>query len=70
MWDQLTNPENQSSEYLAVKAREMEEMERFMEELNGSPDPCVLYRWRDAVTDIRQMLQKRATTDGDRTLFL
>lgn len=70
MWNQLTDPENQTREYLAAKAREMAEMEAFMKGLNENPDPCVLYRWRDAVTDIKQMLQKRAAEDGDRTLFM
>ena len=53
MWNQLTDPENQTREYLAAKAREMAEMEAFMKGLNENPDPCVLYRWRDAVTDIK-----------------
>ena len=70
MWNQLTDPENQTREYLAAKAREMAEMEAFMKGLNENPDPCVLYRWRDAVTDIKQMLQKRAAEDGDRSLFM
>ena len=34
MWNQLTDPENQTREYLAAKAREMAEMEAFMKGLS------------------------------------
>lgn len=59
-----------AEEYAQVKAAEMAEMQGYMDACKESPDPRIMYRWRRAVTDLKNMLETSAEIYGDKALFL
>lgn len=56
--------------YRALKSGELEDMQSMMDYIKESGDPAIAYRWRRAVTDIKNILETSAELYGDKPLFL
>lgn len=56
-------------DYAAKKSAEMADMQKYVDAIQSSSDPIVMYRKGRAVTDIKEMLESGAEIYGDKVLY-
>lgn len=56
-------------EYKSMKEAEMAEMQEYVDAINTSTDPTVMYKKGRACTDLKQMLESSAQIFGDKVLY-
>ncbi|MBQ6623628.1 MAG: hypothetical protein IJH57_03310, partial [Mogibacterium sp.] len=57
------------AEYAELKEAEMADMQSYVDAINSSTEPAVMYKKGRAVTDLKNLIETSATIWGDKVLY-